>query len=145
MNNPGCDIMTTSWAQDYPSNATVMGVLMRGGDSIRAEGNLNWSYLDVPAVNDELDRLAAEPNVQKAAEGYMALDEKVMRDYAPLIPIYYGHVFSLVGDQIGGMFVSSAWGSVSLQDCHCRDQGPTLRGAGRSAARIQGLLIRCNI
>jgi peptide/nickel transport system substrate-binding protein len=115
-----CDIYPTGWGQDYPSNSTVMGVLMKGGGSIQAEGNVNWSYLDVAAVNTELDRLAAEPDIQKSAEGYMALDKKVMEDYAPLIPLYYDHSYSLVGSKIGGAYLSSTWGSVSMQNVYVK-------------------------
>jgi len=115
-----CDLMTSGWGQDFPSNSTVMGVLMKGGSAIQATGNVNWSYLDVPAVNTELDRLAAEPDVAKAAAGYMALDEKVMKDYAPLIPVYYDHSFSLVGSKIGGAYLSTTWGSPSLQNIYVK-------------------------
>jgi len=115
-----CDFYPTGWGQDYPSNSTVMGVLMKGGGSIQAEGNVNWSYLDIAAVNTELDRLAAEPDIQKSAEGYMALDEKVMRDFAPLVPLYYDHSYSLVGSKIGGAYLSSTWGSVSMQNVYVK-------------------------
>jgi len=113
-----CDLMTYGWGQDFPSNSTVMGVLMKGGSAIQAEGNNNISYFDQPAVNAELDRLAAEPDVAKAAEGYMALDKKIMTDYAPLIPIYYDHSFSLVGSKVKGLYLSSTWGSPSLQNIY---------------------------
>ena len=111
-----CGLISSGWGQDFPSNSTVMGVLMKGGAAIQPEGNVNWSYLDVPEVNAELDRLAAEPDVAKAAAGYMALDKKVMTDYAPLIPVYYDHSYSLVGSKVGGAYLSTTWGSVSLQN-----------------------------
>jgi peptide/nickel transport system substrate-binding protein len=111
-----CDLISSGWGQDFPSNSTVMGVLMKGGGAIQAEGNVNWSYFDVPEVNAELDRLAGEPDIAKSAAGYMALDKKVMTDYAPLIPLYYDHSYSLVGSKIGGAYLSSTWGSVSLQN-----------------------------
>jgi len=115
-----CDLMTSGWGQDFPSNSTVLGVLMKGGAAIQATGNNNWSYLDVPEVNAELDRLAAEPDVAKAAAGYMALDKKIMTDYAPLVPVYYDHSFSLVGSKIGGAYLSTTWGSPSLQNIYVK-------------------------
>jgi peptide/nickel transport system substrate-binding protein len=115
-----CDLMTTSWAQDFPSNSTVMGVLMKGGGAIQPEGNLNWSYFDNPDVNAELDRIAAESDTQKAAEEYMALDERVMRDFAPLVPIMTRHRFVLAGSKIGGGYVSLTWGQPSLQNVYIK-------------------------
>ena len=97
-----------------------MGVLMKGGDAIHDEGNINWSYFSDPATDAELDRLANEPDAAKAAAGYMALDEKVMREHAPLIPVYYDHSFSLVGSKIGGAYLSTTWGSVSLQNVYVK-------------------------
>ncbi len=112
----GCDLLTYGWGQDFPSNSTVVGVLMKGGASIQAEGNVNVSLFDNAGVNAEIDRLASEPDVAKAAEGYMALDEKIMKEFAPLIPIYYDHSFSLAGSKIGGLYLSGTWGSPSLQN-----------------------------
>jgi peptide/nickel transport system substrate-binding protein len=120
MNTPGCDIMTAGWGQDYPSNSTVMGVLMKGGAAIHDGGNVNWSYLSVPAIDTELDRLAGLSNIQEAAEGYMALDEKIMKEQAPLVPVYYDHSYSLVGSRIGGAYLSTTWGSVSLQNVYVK-------------------------
>ena len=115
-----CDLITGGWGQDFPSNSTVLGVLMKGGAAIQAEGNNNLSYFDNADVNAELDRLAAEPDVAKAAAGYMALDEKIMRDFAPLVPIYYDRSFSMFGSKIGGLYLSTTWGSPSLQNVYVK-------------------------
>jgi peptide/nickel transport system substrate-binding protein len=111
-----CDLMTYGWGQDYPSNSTVMGVLMKGGSEIKDEGNNNISYFDNAEVNKELDRLSSLPDVAEAAKGYMALDKKVMTDFAPLIPVYYDHSFSMRGSKLNGLYLSSTWGSPSLQN-----------------------------
>jgi peptide/nickel transport system substrate-binding protein len=115
-----CGLMTSSWGQDFPSNSTVMGVLMRGGSAIQPEGNFNWSYFDNAEVNAELDRIAAEPDPQKAAEAYMALDERVMRDFAPLVPVMNRHRFNLRGSRIGGGYLSRPWGQPSLQNVYVK-------------------------
>jgi peptide/nickel transport system substrate-binding protein len=112
----GCDLFTYGWGQDYPSNSTVMGVLVKGGSNLKDKGNNNTSYFDNKDVDKELDRLAALTDVAKAAEGYMALDEKVMKDYAPLVPIYYDHSFGLRGSKVGGLYLRTTWGSPSLQN-----------------------------
>jgi peptide/nickel transport system substrate-binding protein len=115
-----CDLMTSSWAQDFPSNSTVMGVLMKGGTAIQPTGNNNWSYLDNAEVNAELDRIATEPDQQKAAEEYMALDERVMRDFAPLVPVMNYHRLILTGSKIGGSYLSRPWIQPSLQNIYIK-------------------------
>jgi len=110
-----CDLFTYGWGQDFPSNSTVMGVLMKGA-SIKDEGNNNISYFSNPDVDKELNRLAGLPDVAEAAKGYMALDKKVMTDFAPLVPIYYDHSFSMRGSKLNGLYLSTTWGSPSLQN-----------------------------
>ncbi len=113
-----CDLIPAGWAQDYPSSNTVLGVLMKGGASITPTGNNNLSYLDNAEVNTELDRLANEPDAVKANEGYGNLDEKIMKELCPLVPLYYDHSFSLVGSKIGGAYLSGLWGAPSLQNVY---------------------------
>jgi peptide/nickel transport system substrate-binding protein len=113
-----CDLIPAGWGQDFPSSSTVLGVLMKGGAAITPTGNNNLSYFDQPSVNAELDRLAAEPDPAKAAQGYGDLDEKIMRDYCPLVPLYYDHSFSLIGSKVGGAYLSGLWGAPSLQNIY---------------------------
>jgi len=111
-----CDIITSGWGQDYPSAATVLGVLMKGGNNITPTGNQNLSYFDNPEVNAELDRIAALTDPGEAGKAYAALDKKIMTDFAPLIPSYYDHQYSLTGSKVGGAYLSGLWGSPSLQN-----------------------------
>jgi peptide/nickel transport system substrate-binding protein len=120
MTTPGCDMVTGGWGQDFPSNSTVMGVLMKGGGAIHDKGNQNLSYLDVADVNTKLEAIAANPDTAAAAAAYMALDKEIMTKYAPLIPMYYDHSLSLVGSKIGGVYLSTTWGSVSLQNVYLK-------------------------
>jgi len=43
-----------------------------------------------------------------------------MREQAPLIPLYYLHSYSLVGSKLGGAYLSTTWGSVSLQNVYIK-------------------------
>jgi len=111
-----CDLITGGWGQDYPSGSTVMGVLMKGGDAITPTGNNNLSYFDEPSVNAEIDRIAGLTDVAEAGKAYAALDKKIMTDYAPVVPRYYDHSYSLYGSGLGGAYLSGLWGYPSLQN-----------------------------
>jgi peptide/nickel transport system substrate-binding protein len=115
-----CDLITGGWGQDFPSSSTVIGVLMKGGPGITATGNNNLSYLDDSTVNDKLKALSAEPDLAKAAQGYGDLDEYIMTNLCPLIPLYYDHSYSLVGSNVGGVYLSGLWGSPSLQNVYAK-------------------------
>ncbi len=110
-----CDLVRVTWGQDYPSNRTVVRLLLAHSELSIVEDPLPFADLGVPV---ELNRLAHEPNLPLAAAGYAALDERVMRDLVPLVPVLHVRWFSLVGSRIGGAHMSPTWGRVSLQDVH---------------------------
>lgn len=111
-----CDLIPGGWAQDYPDGNTVLGVIMAGSEARRPSGNSNLAYLDVPAVNDEEARLGTLADRVEAGVGYGNLDEKIMKEYAPIVPVYYDRSYSLNGSKIGGLYLSGLWGAPSLQN-----------------------------
>jgi peptide/nickel transport system substrate-binding protein len=115
-----CDLIPGGWGQDFPDGNTVLGVILAGSEARRSTGNSNLSYLDVPAINDEEARLASLPNRTEAGVGYGNLDEKIMKEYAPLIPVYYDKSYSLFGSKVGGAYLSGLWGSPSLQNVYVK-------------------------
>ncbi|GGQ75754.1 ABC transporter substrate-binding protein [Couchioplanes azureus] len=103
------DLYPGSWAADWPSGSAILPVLY-DGRSIKADGSNNGtSYLDAPALNAEFDRVLRLPPGQQGP-GWAALDEKIMREYAPVVPLYVEMTFTLHGSQVGGLFVDSIFG-----------------------------------
>jgi len=100
-----CDIMSSAWGQDYPHGDSTLGVLM-DGTKIVAEGNNNYSYFSADDVNSKLKELREMIDTAAAAPMYGDLDEKIMKDYAPVVPLRYGRNFSVYGPNIGGTFVN---------------------------------------
>ena len=115
-----CDLISGGWGQDYPDGNTVLGVIMAGSEANRASGNSNLSYFDESSVNSEESRLAGLSNRTEAGLGYGNLDEKIMKDFAPVIPIYYDVSTSLYGSKVGGVYLSGLWGSPSLQNVYVK-------------------------
>ncbi|WP_027342679.1 ABC transporter substrate-binding protein [Hamadaea tsunoensis] len=112
-----CDLAPTGWGQDYPSPTTVLGVLASGHEASH-DGSNNNSWLDVPEVTSKLDELASNPDPASALPQYGDLEEKIMKDYAPWIPIYYVHSYTINGSKVGGIYLSQLWGSPSLQNAY---------------------------
>jgi peptide/nickel transport system substrate-binding protein len=115
-----CDLMDGGWGQDYPDGNTVLGVIMAGSEARRDNGNSNLSYFDVDSINQEEARLAGLPDRTEAGVGYGNLDEKIMKEYAPAVPVYYDRSYSLFGSKIGGLYLSGLWGSPSLQNVYVK-------------------------
>ncbi|WP_426511578.1 ABC transporter substrate-binding protein [Dactylosporangium sp. McL0621] len=104
------DLYIGSWGADWPSGAAILPVLY-DGRAIKADGSNNGaSYLNAPALNAEFDRVLALPVEQQGAE-WAKLDEKIMREYAPVVPLYVQVMFTLHGSKVHGVFIDSIFGS----------------------------------
>ncbi|MFV2100024.1 ABC transporter substrate-binding protein [Micromonospora sp. LOL_024] len=112
------DLYLGSWAADWPSGASILPVLY-DGRSIRAEGNNNESYFDDPTINAEFDRILALPPAAQGPE-WAKLDERIMKDHAPVVPLYVDVAYLVHGSRIGGIFVSSVFGYPSLVNAHVK-------------------------
>ncbi|GIJ80628.1 peptide/nickel transport system substrate-binding protein [Micromonospora phaseoli] len=112
------DLYLSSWAADWPSGASILPVLY-DGRSIRAEGNSNESYFNDPAINVELDRILALPPTEQGPE-WAKLDERIMKEHAPVVPLYVDVAYLVHGSKVGGIFVSSVFGFPSLVNAHVK-------------------------
>jgi peptide/nickel transport system substrate-binding protein len=110
-----CDLIPGGWGQDFPDNVTYLGVLASPEEANR-DGSNNNAYLDVPAVGAKLKEIGSMQDRSAAAPLYGDLEEQIFKDYAPWIPLYYDNSYSLVGSQVGGVYLSGTWGSPSLQN-----------------------------
>ncbi|HCT81040.1 MAG TPA: hypothetical protein DGG94_11360 [Micromonosporaceae bacterium] len=114
-----CDLMPGGWGQDYPDNSTYLGVLASPEEANR-DGSNNNAYLDVPEIGTKLKELGAMQDRGAAAPLYGDLEEKIFKDHAPWIPLYYDNSYSLLGSGIGGVHLSGTWGSPSLQNAYVK-------------------------
>jgi peptide/nickel transport system substrate-binding protein len=102
------DLYLDSWAADWPSGASILPVLY-DGRTIKAEGNSNSSYINNDAINAEFDRILAMDPADQAKE-WGNLDERIMKDLAPAVPLYVDVGYYLHGSKVGGLFVGSIFG-----------------------------------
>ncbi|MEV6969152.1 ABC transporter substrate-binding protein [Hamadaea sp. NPDC051192] len=100
-----CDLITAAWGQDYPDSESVLGTIM-DGTKITAEGNNNYSYFNESTINDKLKTLREMQDRGAAAALYGDLDEQIMRDFAPIVPLRYGRNFTIAGPNVGGTFLN---------------------------------------
>jgi peptide/nickel transport system substrate-binding protein len=77
------DIAFEGWLADYPDPYDFLNVLL-DGRTIRPANNVNFSYLNDPAVNQKLDEAAATTGADRSA-AYAKLDEELVRDVSPLV------------------------------------------------------------
>ena len=77
------DIAFEGWQADYPDPYDFLNVLL-DGRTIKDANNVNFSYLNDPAVNAKLDAAAATTGSDRAAT-YAKLDAELVRDVSPLV------------------------------------------------------------
>jgi len=106
-----CDLITHNWSSDWLDGDSTLGVLW-DGSKIVPTGNNDLAYFNADDVNAKLKELRAMTDRGAAAPQYGALDEKILKDYAPSIPMRTLRSFFLKGPKVGGTFVSplyAAW------------------------------------
>jgi peptide/nickel transport system substrate-binding protein len=112
------DLWLDQWAADWPSGAAILPVLF-DGRSIKAEGNSNTSYINNDAINAEFDRvLALDPSAQSSE--WSKLDERIMKELAPAVPLFVELAYYLHGSKAGGVFISSVFGYPSFVNAHVK-------------------------
>ncbi|MGH3662629.1 MAG: ABC transporter substrate-binding protein [Micromonosporaceae bacterium] len=102
------DLYMSSWIGDWPSGASTVQPLF-DGETISASGNNNTSYLNDPEINSEIDRIS-KLDAEKAGPEWMKLDETIMKEHCPNVPLYSVKHFSVHGSGVGGIFVSDFLG-----------------------------------
>ncbi|MFF7650161.1 ABC transporter substrate-binding protein [Streptomyces sp. NPDC007983] len=104
------DLYRSSWSADWPSASTVVPPSY-GGENVY-NGSANYSHLNVPAVNKEIDRIAKVSDLNKATTEWIKLSEKVLTDQVPAVPTFYNRLFTLWGSGIGGTKWNPIYGAV---------------------------------
>ncbi|MCZ7437423.1 ABC transporter substrate-binding protein [Micromonospora sp. WMMC241] len=112
------DIYLSGWGSDWPTGSTVIPPVYDGREIV-AEGNQNLSYLNQPSVGAEIDRVRKLPAAEQDA-GWMALDRKIMEEYAPVVPCYYDATYELHGSKVGNAVLSDAFGIISLNGIYVK-------------------------
>lgn len=114
------DLYMMCLAADWPGASTLLGAF--DGRTIGPSGNDNTSYLADPAVDAEIERIGRLP-AEPAAGEWAALDELLMRDHVPVVPLFsYVHL-ALHGSQVGGVFTSSFLGTPVYYNAYVTDAG----------------------
>jgi peptide/nickel transport system substrate-binding protein len=93
------DIAMAYWTGDTPDPADFVHTLL-SGDTIRATGNTNISYFDIPAYN----RRIRAANALVGASRYRAygrLEVDIMKNEAPVVPLFAGLAKPFVSARVG--------------------------------------------
>ncbi|GHF60293.1 ABC transporter [Streptomyces mashuensis] len=103
------DLYRCSWGADWPVSSTVVPPLF---DSRQiADGSQNYSHLNDPKVDAEIDRISAVTDVKQAAPEWQKLADRILTEDVPAVPTFYNRQFSLWGSRLGGVKYHPVYGS----------------------------------
>ncbi|MEO3812472.1 ABC transporter substrate-binding protein [Sphaerisporangium sp. B11E5] len=94
------DIYWGGWAADWPTGSTAIQPLFDGRQI--ADNASNYSHLNVPAINEAIDKANAIADPVEAGKAWAAIDKMIM-EQAAIVPEYYQTYFGLYGSGLGGV------------------------------------------
>ncbi|MFF7451927.1 MULTISPECIES: ABC transporter substrate-binding protein [unclassified Streptomyces] len=104
------DIYHTAWGADWPSASTVIPPLYDGRQI--QDGASNYSHIDDPKVNADIDAAGALTDPVKAADAWNKINEYIVKDVVSNIPTAYYKQTQIAGSKIGGLVYDDVIGGV---------------------------------
>lgn len=113
-------LMLVGWIPDWANGSAIIPPLFDGRsipplDPVtgRTKGNINWSLLDDPKINDAIDGALSETDLGRQYAAWGDLDEQVQQ-LAVTIPILFEKGIRLAGSNVAGGFIHPAFGLPDL-------------------------------
>ncbi|AYN39617.1 ABC transporter substrate-binding protein [Streptomyces dangxiongensis] len=108
--NNNYDIFHTAWGADWPSASTVIPPLYDG--RLIAEGAQNYSQVNDPKVNSEIDRINKITDPVRSAAAWEKLDQYLIKDVVNVVPTGYYKQTQIAGSKVGGLVYDDVLGGI---------------------------------
>jgi peptide/nickel transport system substrate-binding protein len=100
VNNP-YDLYRTGWGADWGNGSTVIPPVRDG--RIIADGVANYTHINDPHVNSEIDRINAITDLNQQQAEWEKLSEYILKNDCPSVPFGYDKFFNIYGEGLGGV------------------------------------------
>ncbi|MET8855179.1 ABC transporter substrate-binding protein [Streptomyces sp. NPDC004579] len=104
------DIFHTAWGADWPSASTVIPPLYDG--RAIADGAQNYSQVNDPKVNADIDRINKITDPVQAAAEWEKVDQYLVKDVVNVVPTGYYKQTQIAGSKVGGLVYDDVIGGV---------------------------------
>ncbi|MFE2532367.1 ABC transporter substrate-binding protein [Streptomyces sp. NPDC059371] len=104
------DIFHTAWGADWPSASTVIPPLYDG--RAIADGAQNYSQVNDPKVNADIDRINKITDPVKGAAEWEKVDQYLVKDVVNVVPTGYYKQTQVAGSKVGGLVYDDVIGGV---------------------------------
>ena len=110
------NVRSAGWCSDWPSGSTWIPTLYGGTNPDKTNSfGTNYSAIDIPSVNNQIDAVQKLPLDQQAA-AWNNLDKSIATKYFPLFPTYYSGIAQAHGSKIQGDNDDSTFGMPTWKD-----------------------------
>ena len=109
--NQTLNVRGANWCPAWPAGAAMLPPLLRAGAAY------NTARFDEPSVDAAMAAVATLP-VQDQADAWGALDERIMTDYFPIVPIAYVNHLFVFGDRVGNPTGDGSMGTPNYKDLY---------------------------
>jgi peptide/nickel transport system substrate-binding protein len=94
------DLDLQAWGADYPDPVDFIDILL-DGRNIQAENNNNNSYFNHTGFNNRMRDAGRISNLSKRYAAWAAIDRDVMKQQAPLAPLFFRTVREFTSKRVG--------------------------------------------
>jgi ABC-type transport system substrate-binding protein len=94
------DLDLQAWGADYPDPVDFIDILL-DGKNIQAENNNNNAYFNNASFNKRMETAGRISNLPKRYAAWALIDRDVMKNQAPLAPLFFRTVREFVSKRIG--------------------------------------------
>jgi len=107
------DLDLQAWGSDYPDPVDFIDILL-DGRNIQAENNNNNSYFNHTGFNNRMRDAGRISNLSKRYAAWAAIDRDVMKQQAPIAPLFFRTVREFTSKRIGCWSYQPIYGSMNL-------------------------------
>jgi ABC-type transport system substrate-binding protein len=94
------DLDLQAWGADYPDPVDFIDILL-DGRNIQAENNNDNSYFNNAAFNKRMEAAGRISNLPKRYSAWALLDRDIMKNQAPLAPLFFRTVREFTSKRVG--------------------------------------------
>jgi peptide/nickel transport system substrate-binding protein len=105
------DMYRSGWGADWPVASTVVPPTLDGRTI--GDGSPNYSHLNDPYVNKEIDRIGKIQDIAKQSAAWEKLTEYILTKDTTQIPFLYDKFFQIYGPGLGGVTYNQVYGTVN--------------------------------
>jgi len=107
------DVIQTSWGFDWPAASGIVYALLDGRNMTADNAQSNYSRSNVPAIQAMFAKADVTVNSAKQEKLLGDIEQKLIQDYAAVMPTYIETSNFMAGSKLGGVQADGGYGTIS--------------------------------